>query len=496
MAQYSNYQYGSNWATALGSPTRMLQNGFRLMYVNDTEVGISLGNNIKVYFTGTGFTYATNTEGVEYLTGGKVTSLSQYNSGILVDSLTGILGTDGTGVSIQPGSRYEFVKIDAVNRISDFEVAVMSGNDTMNARTRYNNVVVDDKLNGWGGNDSIFGGSGGDNISGDSGNDRLFGDAGDDKLAGGTGSDALIGGAGHDLLAGGQGNDTLNGQAGWDTAFFLGKFAELTITKTTTGFTVTSLEGGTDTLVGIEKIATNDGVFQLNATTQQWVRTGGPDQSLMLTDTMAMEHGSALADRFASAGASTLQQPLDLIFGGDGNDSYVFAPYYAGSPRHDHGLIYAYGGAGDDTLSVSTPSSYLYSSATGVYRLFGEAGNDVLKGGLSGDELDGGIGNDSLNGGNGNDIMTGGAGADTFTFVNSFPPGTRDLIISAGNDVILDFVVGEDHLSFSPNTTFTLVDTTNGTLITATTATGPGITSTVLLDGVVRGTYTMEDFLV
>ena len=58
----------------------------------------------------------------------------------------------------------------------------------------------------------------------------------------------------------------------------------------------------------------------------------------------------------------------------------------------------------------------------------GEAGNDVLWGGLFNDTLNGGLGNDIINGNMGNDILTGGDGADTFEFM-----------ANAGSDTITDF---------------------------------------------------------
>ena len=73
--------------------------------------------------------------------------------------------------------------------------------------------------------------------------------------------------------------------------------------------------------------------------------------------------------------------------------------------------------------------------------LFGLGGHDRLDGGRGDDALDGGSGNDLLIGGQGNDRLTGGAGADTFRFA-----------AKSGNDVILDFNIAEDQLSFAADT--------------------------------------------
>ena len=83
----------------------------------------------------------------------------------------------------------------------------------------------DDLLSGGIGMDTLYGGDGNDTLKGGEDNDQLLGNDGDDKLLGGSGSDTLVGGAGDDQLLGGdgidflysgQGDDTLTGGAGAD----------------------------------------------------------------------------------------------------------------------------------------------------------------------------------------------------------------------------------------------------------------------------------------
>jgi RTX calcium-binding nonapeptide repeat (4 copies) len=189
-------------------------------------------------------------------------------------------------------------------------------------------------------------------LSGDNGNDHLFGDAGADKLAGGAGNDAIYGGSGNDLLSGGSGNDSLYGHSGTDTVFYLGKFSELTVSQTATGFVVQSAENGIDTLTGIERIATNDGVFRFDKATGTWIKQSAAQQNLMLADTLATENGSIGNDRFQSGVSGpvfTNQPSLDLIFGGAGDDNYTFTSSFGSlDTRHVHGLVYGYGGAGNE----------------------------------------------------------------------------------------------------------------------------------------------------
>ena len=107
----------------------------------------------------------------------------------------------------------------------------------------------------------------------------------------------------------------------------------------------------------------------------------------------------------------------DLVVGGtDDNDIIHFAK--AGSAAVKvffngdwlgrfaaTGRVMAYGGAGNDLLSVG---ALVNRDAW----LFGSAGKDLLNGGLGDDVLDGGSGNDLLSGGFGRDLLIGGQGAD------------------------------------------------------------------------------------
>jgi Ca2+-binding RTX toxin-like protein len=64
-----------------------------------------------------------------------------------------------------------------------------------------------------------------------------------------------------------------------------------------------------------------------------------------------------------------------------------------------------FGQAGDDDIQVS-------GSITLPAWIFGDAGDDKLKGGAGDDVILGGTGNDLLNGGSGRDLLIGGEGAD------------------------------------------------------------------------------------
>jgi Ca2+-binding RTX toxin-like protein len=91
-----------------------------------------------------------------------------------------------------------------------------------------------------------------------------------------------------------------------------------------------------------------------------------------------------------------------------------------------------YAGGGDDLLDFSS-IAFRQNGLT----LQGGDGDDIIWGGDLEDVIEGGSGNDVINGGVGNDVLTGGSGVDRFEFT-----------ITSGNDVITDFVKGEDKLEF------------------------------------------------
>jgi Ca2+-binding RTX toxin-like protein len=77
-----------------------------------------------------------------------------------------------------------------------------------------------------------------------------------ENAIGGAGNDTLIGNNANNTLTGGPSTDSLNGGSGTDTAVYAGARSKFSITKTTTGFTVTDTTGaeGTDTLTSIERM--------------------------------------------------------------------------------------------------------------------------------------------------------------------------------------------------------------------------------------------------
>ena len=121
-------------------------------------------------------------------------------------------------------------------------------------------------------------------------------------------------------------------------------------------------------------------------------------------------------------------------------------------------LVQAFGGSGDDTISLDESNGVLPAA-----QLFGGRGNDMLTGGSGADQLFGGSGNDTLNGGAGDDRLYGGAGNDTFIW----NPGDGNDIVDGGRGFdTLDFrgkTTGET-FSIDANGSGATFNRTNGTI--------------------------------
>lgn len=100
------------------------------------------------------------------------------------------------------------------------------------------------------------------------------------------------------------------------------------------------------------------------------------------------------------------------------------------------------GGGGDDLLTGGTENDTL-SGGDGADSLMGEDGNDLLSGDTGFDTLTGGAGNDRLTGGDGDDELAGGAGVDTLSGSAGDDLLTggalRDYLIGGGGADVFDF---------------------------------------------------------
>jgi hypothetical protein len=108
----------------------------------------------------------------------------------------------------------------------------------------------------------------------------------------------------------------------------------------------------------------------------------------------------------------------DTIDGAGGNDRFIR------------------GGKGNDSVSGGAGNDPHVNGNNNNDTVDGGAGDDTVFGGQNNDMVGGGAGNDLIHGDFGIDTLMGGAGADTFVLQQG-----------KGEDVILDFSVGEDSFS-------------------------------------------------
>lgn len=135
-------------------------------------------------------------------------------------------------------------------------------------------------------------------------------------------------------------------------------------------------------------------------------------------------------------------QGQDILHGGSGND------ILRGGSETDM----LFGDTGDDTLSGHRGDDHLWGGA-GQDKLYGNSGNDHLDGGAGDDILRGSTGSDVLRGGAGQDMLHGGEDNDVFDIQDGDLMNWSDMSGSWQNrvdnlDVIQDFTLGEDTLSF------------------------------------------------
>jgi len=313
------------------------------------------------------------------------------------------------------------------------------------------------------------------------GNDHgvhFTGSSKNDTLVGGAGMDILDGGAGDDLLAGGKGSDIFCCNGGNDTITDLGRGGDALAVNKSGRVTANLAEDWT-----ADEYSNNDGKATLIANghsvalssdnlevrenvggTEGWTITnagnttginflGSLNNDTLIGGTgMDILNGGAGDDRLTGGDGSDIfscnggnDTITDLGRGGDAltvNTSgrvtaYLAENWTANQHSNNDGNVTLIAQGHDVTLS-----EILYGSKGWTITNAGNKTGINFVGSLNNDTLVGGAGDDVLNGGNGNDWLVGGDGADTFEFDTS----------GWGNDVIVDFHQGTDHLNFIGST--------------------------------------------
>lgn len=240
----------------------------------------------------------------------------------------------------------------------------------------------DDTLRGGGGDDIIEGHDGDDFIDGGSENDLIYGGNDQDEIYGGAGDDIIRGGDADDILGGGPGNDLLIGSNGSD------------IIRGDAGIDILHGMLGGDTLDG------GDGDDRIHGNEGDDILSGGTGSDLLEGhDGNDVLSGDAGDDRlFGGLGK-------DSLSGGSGED-YLDAVAGLGNTLR--------GGPDNDTLigSGDGASTFNPNTATGDF-LFGDDGDDDIRGLGGADLIEGGPGRDTIDGGTHQDQIDGGPGLDT-----------------------------------------------------------------------------------
>lgn len=134
--------------------------------------------------------------------------------------------------------------------------------------------------------------------------EAVFGGDGNDVITGNVSDNSLSGGRGNDILKGGVGNDTLDGGLGNDTAEYEGNSANYVVKAVATGFQISSLADGVDTLRNVEVVKFADKTTPI-------IASASASESVF--------NGTPGADVFVSTDSS------DLIFGFEGIDSVLYS---------------------------------------------------------------------------------------------------------------------------------------------------------------------------
>ncbi|MGN2438224.1 beta strand repeat-containing protein [Pseudomonas syringae] len=239
-------------------------------------------------------------------------------------------------------------------------------------------------------------------------------------------NDTLSGSRLTDTFIGGIGADVIDGREGQDSVWYITSAAGVSINLQTQVNQGGDAEG--DVLLNIERVLGShyDDVL-VGDTGANYLEGGLGNDVIDGGDGNDFLYGGLVS----SIGPFTLDSPtngpqIDILYGGNGNDTLVTAVSDEGSQ--------AYGESGADTITV----------ARGMAD--GGEGNDLLTGTGVGFSLSGGLGDDRLvlraSG-----FANGGEGDDTYTINTSTLVTIQDNGVSRGDKLILSYINGNELLA-------------------------------------------------
>ena len=399
------------------------------------------------------------------------------------------------------------------------------GNDILRGK------AGDDTLYGGAGDDTFYGKAGDDTLYGGAGDDELRGGKGDDILYGGSGDDTLTGGKGADIFVlntDATGTDTItdfnandgdkirvDGFTGTmpatlgdlltaanlrvvkghisvdglnsttdkaskaNTAIYKGDTLLMVLEDFDANLTLDMFDLPNATPIPINNaptfaqetytatiargaesgdIITNIAATDPEGDTLTYSITAGNDAGLFIVDATNGDIKLATPDTRTDAGDHTLTLTVTdsagntatatvtitdyAIRGTDGDDLHTANGLYG----DDEGDDTIYGNAGDDHIRGGAGDDTLYGGA-GDDRVFGDGGDDTIYGGAGDDHIFAEGGNDTLYGGRGDDYVSGGDGGTNLLYggagADLFEVGVRFV----GTDIVVDFnAEDDDHL--------------------------------------------------
>ena len=479
---------------------------------SSSQIQITLGGYVQNYYGN--FTYSGN-----YLSGGTITSSNYYEFGTKVYQIT------GSNYNALTVANY----IDYGNITGLFNY-IFSGSD------KFYGSSQNDTFHAYNGNDSLYGKDGDDYLYGGDGNDKLNGGNGADTLIGGTGKDTyyvntssdliveganagydtvisttsftlganieklnltgsqnlsgsgnqldniILGNGGKNTLQGYGGNDKLDGKAGAD--IMIGGTGNDTYIISNAGDRVTEYVGeGNDVVISTvsHTLALNVEKLILSGTSNIDGFGNVQNNTLIGNDKVNRLDGGGGADRLkgakgndiyyidnagdviiekASQGFDTVKSSIDYILGNNLERLKLLGSSDIDGTGNKHiNLIYGNhgentlkGGSNNDKLTGFGGDDYL-KGGSGNDKVYGNSGEDIIVGGPGNDLLYGGIGSDILSGGGGNDILSGDDGNDTAKYdlsvngvVVNLNIATAQNTIGSGTDTLnsIENLVGSD----------------------------------------------------
>jgi Ca2+-binding RTX toxin-like protein len=299
----------------------------------------------------------------------------------------------------------------------------------------------------------------GADLVGVGGDDTLTGAAGGDHLVGGDGDDVLDGGAGVDVLEGGAGNDTYHVDSADDVTFE----------------------------------APGAGIDTVYASASYWLAVDF--ETLVLTGTAVEGHGNGLSNTIIGNAANNILDSgvgdgVDVLRGGEGDDTYWVTPYDTVVELADQGvddvytIWYAYTlGANVENLAFGGVNDFTGTGNGLANRIIGASANDTLDGKAGADTLIGGQGNDTYVVDNAGDVVVEAAGEGQDTVRTSV-----SYVLAAGVSVEVLTATGAANIGLTGNAFSNMLNGNTGS-----NALSGGAGADTMIGGAGNDVYTVDD---